>query len=213
MNDNPNRDIPAELTAEITRYGGLNPHLEPNWRVVWAQNVRMQTFGVMRHIPLISEEADLEGLEPERITTGEMWLPRYCQAGAILEKWFSASIWGDVFDWENELNEDGGRRMGEFPRQGGYIMVSTEFLTELPAADYWKEKIQEELCRMMAAPVDPATHLKVQLFLERRNQERREQEYLLEVDHVHRSQVAPALMTVSRNANLMREELGYVPVG
>ena len=114
-----NRETPPALRAEITRYGGLNPYGKPQWRVVLAQNVLEQCFGVMRHLPMVSEDADVTDMAPELIEEGEFWIPRYSGKGWILERWFPTSTWGDQETWNNTYAEDGfTRMMGRFPRHG-----------------------------------------------------------------------------------------------
>lgn len=208
MNDLANRDIPLELRREITRYGGMNPHCLPAWRVVWAQNVREQTFGGMRHMPRVSADADLTDIEPERYESGEIWVPRYAEKGAILERWFPGSTWGSQSDWEEAAGLDGVSRLkGDFPRQGDYYMIGDAFYPEMPPIGFWKEQIQKELRRQANAPVDPATYLSVCLYLERMGQQARREAFTEEVNHVHRGTVEPMLATVGTTAQKVREEL------
>lgn len=199
-------DTPAELLRELVRYGGTNPHGKPNWRVVLAQNVLDQSFGVMRHMPCVSAEADPD-VEPERVDTGEFWTPRYQGRGWILERWFPATAWGTAAEWEQERAEDGSRRMGEWPRHGEYFMVSETFLEHLPPADHWKQEIQKELRRMAALPGDPAMHLANTLYANRVREERRYQEFVDQVNAVHRQVIEPTLATVGGTAQRIRDHV------
>ena len=204
------RGVPRELAKEITRYGGLNPHGAPLWRVVWAENVREQSFGQMRHMPRLSADCDLDmsGVEPERFESGEFWLPKYSGRGAILERWFPPSVWGSCWEWEQELAEDGVTRLkGEWPRHGEYNMVSEEFYPTMLSADFWKQEIQKELRRQENAPTDPATYLATLLYVERAAAAARAEAFLEEVNHIHRSTVEPLLATVGRTAQRVRDEL------
>lgn len=200
------RDTPRALMAEITRYGGLNPFGKPQWRVVLAQNVLEESHGVMRHMPLVSADADVTDIEPERVETGEFWTPRYDCKGWILERWFPSTAWGNSLDWRLATAEDGvTRMMGEYPRHGDYYMVSTEFLRECPSVGYWKDEIQEELRRMANLPGDPARLLEDRLREARLDEERRKERYLEEVNMIHRSVVDPLLATVGGTAQRVRD--------
>lgn len=206
----PTRDTPRALLAELTRYGGLNPFGEPVFRVVLAQNVKEQTFGTMRHMPLIDVDAvdDVPEVEPESFSSGELWVPRYDQVGWILERWFPAHAWGSQFDWEHETAQDGFTRLkGAFPRQGDYQMVNEVFHVELQSAEFWKEEIQKCLRNQEALPGDPATVLGRNLYMHRAKQQQREEVYREEVNRIHRSVVDPMLATIGRTAQLVRDEI------
>lgn len=204
----PTRDTPRALLAELSRYGGVNPYGQPIWRVVLAQNVREQTFGTMRHMPIIDVDAvdDVPEVEPESFSSGEMWVPRYNQDGWILERWFPAHAWGSQFDWENETAQDGVTKLkGEFPRHGDYFMVNDEYFVEPQSADFWKSEIQKCLRTQEAMPGNPATILGRNLYMHRTKQEKREEDYRDEVNRIHRSVVDPMLATIGRTAQLVRD--------
>lgn len=202
-----NRETSRELAAELTRYGGVNPFGKPCWRVVLAQNCVDQSFGVMRHMPCVSADADVTDIEPEKIEAGEFWTPRYHGKGWVLERWFPATAWGSALDWRLATAEDGvTRMMGEYPRQGGYYMVSEEYLEHCPGAGYWKGLIQRELRRMAEMPGDPARLLAQRLYEAQVAEERRNERYLDEVNAIHRSVVDPVLATVGSSAQRVRDE-------
>ena len=202
------RGVPAALREEITRYGGQNPYGMPLWRVVLAENVREQCFGQMKHMPRVSADADLTDIEPEKFTSGEMWVPRYDSKGWILERWFPASAWGSQITWEHELAADGLTKLkGEWPRHGDYFMVGDESYAHMPGIEFWKEEIQKELRRQANAPTDPATYLFVCLYLNRVGEEMRRAAFMDEVNHIHRGTVEPMLATVGRTAQMMRNEM------
>jgi hypothetical protein len=204
----PNLDVPVDLVRKITRYGGLNPFGLPVWRVVRAENVLRQSFGIMRHMPDVSDDADMTDLEPERVEEGEFWTPRYQFDGWILERWFSAECWGDCLDWAHEMSEDGATpMMGEWPRHGEYYMVSLEALAEQPGVDYWKAHIHSEIWAMNVADVTPAVYLKEQLYLERVAKELKTEAYLRECDHLHASVTKPMLATMGVAAQRVRDGL------
>lgn len=201
------RDTPREIEREITRYGGLNPHGKPAWRVVLAQNVREQCFGTMRHMPRVSADADITDIEPESYESGEFWVPRYMTPGWILERWFPAHAWGSQADWEAAEADDGSRLKGEFPRNGDYFMVGEGPFAEMPSTDFWKREIARLLRAEANSPTDPATHLSQHLYLERVAEEARREAYRTEVDQIHRGVTDPLLTTVSRTAQRVRNEL------
>ena len=204
------RDTPKHLLAELTRYGGLNPFGHPHWRVVLAQNVREQTFGTMRNMPVLDADAvdDCPEVEPESFASGELWLPRYNEAGWILERWFPAHAWGTQSEWESELAQDGVTRLkGAFPRQGDYFMVNDVFHKSQQSTDFWKACIQECLRRQETMPGDPATVLSRNLYLHRVKQEQKEEDYRNEVNRLHRSVVDPMLATIGRTAQCMRDQI------
>lgn len=199
--------VPKDLQREITRYGGVNPHGGPNFRVVWAENVLEQSFGQMTHLPRVSADADITDLEPERYESGEFWTPRYMNRGAILERWAPASSFGSKYDWESEVAADGvTRMMGEFPRHGGYFMISDEFQPEMMPVDYWKREIARELRRQANAPTDPASYLSLCLYLERVSEQQKREAFLEEVNTIHRSTIEPMLATVGRTAQMVRDQ-------
>ena len=202
------KDTPREVERAITRYGGLNPHGKPSWRVVLAQNVREQCFGTMRHMPRVSAEADVTDIEPERYESGEFWIPRYDVPGWILERWFPAGTWGTVFDWEAAKSEDGVTRLkGAFPRHGDYYMVGEGPFAEPPPLEFWKREIARILRAEANSPTEPATHLSRHLYLERATGQARREAYLEEVNHIHRAVTDPLLTTVSSAAQRVRNEL------
>lgn len=218
------KDVPADLVREITRYGGLNPFGAPLWRVVLAQNVREQCFGTMRHMPTVSADLSMEELaeiEPERFTSGEMWVSRYVGEGWCLERWFPASTWGDQSTWEHETAQDGSTRLkGEWPRHGDYFMVNDEFYVEPKSADFWKQEIQRWMRSQDSLTGTEAARLSRSLYLNRVREERRREDYLEEVNQIHRATVDPMLATIGTTAQRMRdglaEEMGWnqhVPVG
>jgi hypothetical protein len=200
---------PIGLQREMERYGGTNPFGRPMWRVVLTQCVLEQSFGVMRHMPLVSDDVeDAADVEPERISTGEFWTPRYQVKGWILERWFPAHTWGDVIEWRNSLAADGMTALkGDFPKHGDWWMVSTEALEECPSAAYWKDQIQRELRQMAAigeAANDPAMYLRMQLYAESVEKEAKEERFRDEVNAIHRGVTDPTLATVSRSAQQLR---------
>ena len=206
-----NKDIPAGLRGEITRYGGLNPFGRPFWRVVWAENVREQCFGTMSRMPRVEgsiDMAEVANLEAQSFESGEFWLPRYANQGAILERWFPGSTWGSREDWEQELAADGITPLkGPWPRQGDYFMVGEGFYPSMPTVGFWKQQISEEIYRMNHAPVDPATHLQNLLYVQRAQEAARRAAFLEEVNHIHRGTVEPMLATVGRTAQRLRDEV------
>jgi hypothetical protein len=212
----PTRDTPRQITAEITRYGGMNPFGEPSWRVVLAQNVKEQTFGTMRHMPLIDVDAvdDVPEVNPESFSSGEMWVPRYNEAGWILERWFPAHAWGTQAEWESEKAEDEVTQLkGEFPRHGDYFMVNDGYWKQMQSTDFWKLEIQKCLRDQEAMPGDPATVLGRNLYMHRAKQEQKEEDYREEVNRIHRSVVDPMLATIGKTAQCLRDgiraENGY----
>jgi hypothetical protein len=204
----PTRDTPRHLTAELARYGGLNPFGEPIFRVVLAQNVKDQTFGTMRHMPVIDVDSEVADPTPEKFSSGEMWIERYNECGWILERWFPASAWGSQVEWESETSQDEVTKLkGQFPRHGDYFMVNDLFHVEQMSAEFWKLEIQKCLRAQEAMPGDPATILSRNLYMHRVKQENREEDYREEVNRIHRSVVDPMLSTIGRTAQLVRDEI------
>ncbi len=204
------RNVSASLNAELARYGGLNPFNRPTWRVVRAEDCRKQTFGTMRHMPQIDADDDLglEDIEPQAFSSGEMWQPKYDAAGFGLERWFPAGTWGGQWDWEHETSQDGvTRMMGEFPRQGDYYMVGDDWQERLLPAGYWKMQIDKWMAEQAAQPGNPATALSRNLYMHRQRQEQRREAFDEEVNRIHRTITAPALATIGRTAQRVREEL------
>lgn len=203
-----NKNIPADLRARITRYGGTNPHGAPLFRVVWAQNVLEQSFGNMRHMPHVDLDSDLTDIEPERFESGEFWTPKYSSQGCILERWGPPEVYGSQAFWEQQYGDDGVTPlMGEWPRHGGYFMVSDDFLPELRGFDFWAEEIQKELRRQANAALDPVEYLALRMYLLRVDEKEREERFREEVNQIHRGTVEPLLATVGRTAQLLRDDL------
>jgi hypothetical protein len=201
-------DVPPELARALTVYGGLNPFGAPLWRVALAENVLRQSFGIMRTMPDIGEDADQADMEPEKTEEGEFWTPRYECEGWILERWFPASSWSACMEWENAMAEDGFTpMMGEYPRHGQYYMVSTEAYREMPSLDFWKMLIQQQLRDQARSPHDPVAYLSEQLYIERVGKQLKEEAYLREVDHLHKDVVKPMLATIGRTAQVVRDDL------
>jgi hypothetical protein len=206
----PTRDTPRALTAELTRYGGLNPFNQPVWRVVLAQNVREQTFGTMRNMPVLQADAvdDVPEVEPESFASGELWVPRYNEEGWILERWFPASAWGTQSEWEAETSQDGVTRLkGAFPRHGDYFMVNDVFHKSQQSTDFWKACIQECLRAQESLPGNPAQMLSRNLYMHRLKQEQREEAYREEVNRLHRTVTDPMLATIGRTNQLIRDQI------
>lgn len=204
----PTRDTPRHLTAELMRYGGINPFGGPIFRVVLAQNVREQSFGTMRHMPVIDVDSEVADPTPESFSSGELWVNRYNQDGWILERWFPAHAWGSQIDWEHETAQDGVTRLkGSFPRHGDYFMVNEEYHSSPMSADFWKQEIQKCLRDQEALPGDQASILSRNLYMHRLKQEQREENYRDEVNRIHRSVVDPMLATIGRTAQLVRDQI------
>lgn len=206
------KDTPEALRREITRYGGLNPFGRSNWRVVLAQSVLEQSFGVMRHMPCVDPELHPDNVqlevEPERIETGEFWTPKYSGRGWILERWFPAAVWGNSVQWRLETAEDGiTRMMGEFPRHGDYYMVSDGYLAHCAPVGYWKQEIQKELRRIAEMNGNPERRLAEVLYMARVSEERRKEKFVDEVNAIHRSVTEPILATVGSTAQRVRDGL------
>jgi hypothetical protein len=203
-------DIRPALTKEITRFGGLNPFGGPVWRVVLAQNVFDQRFGQMRHMPQVNVDyvtPDME-IEPEGFSAGEMWVPRYEGKGYCLERWFPASTWGALADWEHETSQDGvTQMMGEFPRHGDYQMANDEFYAELPPTDFWKEEILKWIRARAEMEMDEVSRLRLALYRHRVAEERRREEFLEQVNQIHRAVSDPTLATIGRTAQSVRDGL------
>ena len=203
-------DVPRELQREIARFGGLNPFGGPMWRVVRAENVLEQRFGQMRQMPRLKadEVGAVPEVEPEGWASGEMWLPRYDGQGYCLERWFSAGAWGSEWEWAQAMSQDGVTRMtGEFPRHGDYQMVNGGFISQLPGAEFWKAEMLKWTRGMERLEGDEAARLKRTLYLAKLREEEREREYAEEVNRIHRTVVDPALATIGRTAQRMRDEL------
>jgi len=206
----PTRDTPRHIMAEITRYGGLNPFGEPAWRVVLAQNVKEQTFGTMRHMPVMNADMcdDVPEVEPESFSSGELWVPRYNEVGWILERWFPAHAWGTKTEWESETAADGVTQLkGAFPRHGDYFMVNDAFYLQQQGTDFWKCEIQKCLRDQEAMPGDPATVLGRNLYMHRAKQEQREEDYREEVNRLHRTVTDPILATIGSTAQKLRDQI------
>lgn len=201
-------DVRIDLAKEIIRFGGLNPHGKPMWRVARAENVLELRQGQMAWMPRVNAEDLVGDVEPERFTSGEMWIPRYDGRGWILERWFPAEAWGSRFDWEHEASRDGETpMMGQFPRQGDWFMVNEEFLAEQRGADFWKNEILKWMREQANQDGDEGTRLSRSLYLNRWKQERRQEQYAEEVNRIHRGIVDPALATIGRSAQSLREGL------
>jgi hypothetical protein len=216
-------DVPVSLNRELARYGGWNPFGLPLWRVVLAANVLEQSFGQMAHMPRLSAaaDADLNEIEPDRFTSGEMWTPKYGARGFGLERWFPASAWGGRWEWEHETSRDGTTRLkGEFPRHGDYYMVGDEWHPRLLPADAWKLEIQRWMARQASLNGDPAALLRENLYAHRLKEERRREVYEEEVNRIHRAVVDPMLATIGSTAQRVREQValdmgwtGHLPAG
>lgn len=127
--DRPEKDTPAAITADLTEYGGLNPHGNPVWRLVRAENCRIQCFGTMNHISVdtskLADFARPTDVPIDRMEEGEFWVPRYKKLkGWILQRWFPPSAWGTREMWESQKARDGrARLLAAYPQRGDYMMV------------------------------------------------------------------------------------------
>jgi hypothetical protein len=204
------RNVSPALNAELARYGGMNPHGQPTWRVVRAEDCFEVSFGTMRHMPRVNADDDLamEDLEPQAFSSGEMWTPKYDSTGFGLERWFPANTWGSQWDWEHETSQDGVTRLkGEFPRHGDYYMVGDGWYARCDSTDFWKKQINKWMAEQAQQPGSPAMALSRNLYMHRLRQEQKREAFEEEVNQIHRTITAPTLATIGRTAQLVREEL------
>jgi len=133
---NPLRDTPAEVTESLLRWGGRNPHNEPNWRIIRLENHLVQRAGLWTEYAEGTDMVQFEEKEkhlaystreiaPEAVRIGVFWVPLYPVSGWGLERWFPPAVFGSKIQWESALSQDNETpMMGPFPERGGYFMLS-----------------------------------------------------------------------------------------
>lgn len=208
--DRPEKDTPEAVRALLREYGGVTAHGWPIWRLVLAENCRMQCFGVMRHAPRVKDtsELDLRETAPERVEEGVFWLRRYPQTrGWILQRWFPPHVWGARQDWERQKAEDGVTRMrGKFPAQGDYFLMAGPWRSIEMAGDL-RLPIQALNRAARDNPTNFETYFRQQLREERREQQEQIERFETTLEIYRRTEVLPILKSASPLAQRARNRV------
>lgn len=203
--DRPEKDTPRRIREFLSDYGGRTPDGRALWRLVWARNRRVRVAGVMTTMPkgMVAEDA-----APLRVEEGVFWIPRYGQAGWVLERWFPADAWGTEAEWNAERHgADGRTRMrAEWPRHGDYFLMGGPW-ERMPGEETLKEAIRAYIREQQTRPADWASHLKAQLDEELLARERAAAEYEDYLAALSRQAVDPLLGSTSAAAQRVRSRL------
>ena len=132
----PLRGTPSDVTEKLLRWGGKNPHGQPNWRIIRLELHLVQRAGIWTEHDPGTDMVQFEEKEkhvsystreiaPDSIRIGMFWVPLYQVKGWGLERWFPASAYGSRREWESVLSQDNETpMMGPFPVHGGYFLLS-----------------------------------------------------------------------------------------
>lgn len=213
--DRPEKDTPFAIREMLRDYGGLAPNGLPIWRLVLAQNCRIQCFGQMNHLPVGLKLSECEDgdMQPERIEEGSFWVPRHKSKGWILQRWFPASVWGARSQWESEKSRDGRTRMlAAYPAAGDYKMMCGPWTT-IDAAGDLKASIREYNRSRQLLPVNWENYERAMCALEEHERQERIDEYALELEAAQASGIAPLLRSVSASAQDYRNRVSEETAG
>lgn len=212
--DRPEKDTPEWIREELREYGGESPDGQAIWRLVLADNVRVQCFGTMNHGTgaKVSDAPKKEEWLAEinslvgRVEEGEFWVPRYKNIhGWILERWFPASVWGLKEKWEREKARDGRTRLlAAFPQRGGYMMQQCGPWKTIVEAGDLKAYIRGYNLLQRRNPVNWQNYLQAQVALEEQERQQATDAYYEELCAAHAEVIAPTVRTVSEAAQKFR---------
>lgn len=207
--DRPEKDTPQHIRNMLIEYGGRVPDGRPLWRLVLAQNCRLQCFGVMRHAPKVkdSSELDLRLVEPERVREGEFWVPRYKSKGWILQRWFPPQTWGTKEFWEREKSEDGITRLrGKFPEHGDYFLMAGPWDSIEQAGDL-RKPIQMLMREWNNQPTNYERYFRELLRQDHEEQQNAIERYETTLEIYRKTEVLPILKGTSQAAQRVRNQL------
>jgi hypothetical protein len=211
----PNRDAPLVMRKRIKIFAGLNPFGKPNWRVCLAQNVRAIRGGIFHTMPngdaaLIGVgpkgERYHEKVRPDRVTSGQMEVPRYPHKGWIAERWFPAHMWGTEAEWYAQKSADGQSIMGPFPKQGQYFMICGPWEKLTDWSDL-ENAIAHYECTQRLKPVDLAMAMKMAIKHEEDEHAARLRRFEAELESYRQQVILPVLRSTSLSAQRIRNEL------
>jgi hypothetical protein len=216
--DQPERDTPDWLQADLREYGGLSPDGQPIWRMVLAQNCRIRCFGTLNHVSQsikdFPEDAKATDLVIDRTEEGEFWVPRYRVKGWILQRWFPPSIWGARQNWEQEKASDGRTRLlAAWPQRGDYIMMPCgPWRTIIEAGDL-KAAIRCYNVQQRRNPVSWQNHLQAMAVMEEQERQEAADRYADELTAQHRLGPGAVLRSVSEAAQKVRNAIAVGVAG
>ena len=130
-------EVPGDVQSYLAKYGGLNIHGDPNFRVVWS-NSRT----VKRTKRFIDTDAHGNVLR-ETVETREVlkYATPKLRDRFIIEMWYPASHFGDPDYWQRANTQwvDGRlvQPIGDYPARGEYEYVDTvELIDEFGNAQF-----------------------------------------------------------------------------
>ena len=203
--DRPEKDTPPRVLALLMNYGGRTPDGRPLWRLVLAMNRRVRIAGVMTTMP---QGVVPEDTAPLRTEEGVFWIPRYGNAGWVLERWFPPEVWGSQMEWEAERSgpDNRTRMRAAWPRHGEYFLMGGPWKM-LPSADTLKAVIRAQIREEQTRPVDWGNHVRAELLQEMLEQERMAEEYEDQIAGIGRQAALPIMGSVSLAAQGVRNRL------
>jgi hypothetical protein len=207
--DRPEKDTPAGVRKMLFEYGGRTPDGGPAWRLVLAQNCRIQCFGTMTHAPQAKDQTELDMREtkPDRIEEGAFWVRRYKCKGWILQKWFPASTWGTREEWESRKAADGVTRLhGKYPENGDYYMMAGPWRSIEHVGNLIVE-IQKVNRSQQKHPSNWDRVFREYLRQDREERESRIHEYETTLEIYRKTQILPVLKSTSSSAQRVRNEI------
>lgn len=227
--DRPEKDTPQHILDELREYGGENPHGEPIWRLVLAENCRIHCFGWQNHMTeglnleeLPDSPRKGEGMDaaltltaPTRIEDGDFWVPRYREVkGWILQRWFPPSAWGSRTAWESNKARDGKRRLlAAYPQRGDYMMMPCGPWASIPEAGDLRGAIRCYNAQQRRNPANFANYHQAQLAWERQERQAKADAYAVEIAAQHREVIGGTVRTVSTSAQKFRNQVSKHTAG
>lgn len=207
--DRPEKDTPPEIRQMLTEYGGKTAEGWPAWRLVLAQNCRMQCFGRMSHAPKVKDTSDLDlrELTPERTEEGSYWIPRYRAKGWILQRWFPPHTWGTRQAWEQEKAHDGIHRLrGKYPENGDYFLLAGPWNSIDEAGDL-RACIQQWNRAQMSNPNNFEVYFRQEMRRERREQQEEFDRFETTLEIYRKTEILPVLKGSSQAAQRVRNRI------
>ena len=207
--DRPEKDTPEAISKMLAAYGGRVPDGRPLWRLVLAQNCRMQAFGVMRHAPKVADasELDLGEVQAERVEEGAFWIPRYKLPGWVLQRWFPPQTWGTRAEWESHRAEDGVTRLrGKYPENGDYFTMAGPW-DSIDAAGDLRAAVQIAVRFHAQSPTNFERYFRDELRKEKQERAEAIERYETTLEIYRKTDLLPVLKGTSRFAQKVRTEI------
>lgn len=120
------QDAPQWIQDRLTKLGGLNPHNEPNYRVIWGGSRTHRVGGMFNKVIEVKDEMIIGKVVSIVTRVAEVrTLLKYHPRRWHLERWRGPEFYGLREDWYRDSWDEESQlhTMGDYPDKGDYEHV------------------------------------------------------------------------------------------